>query len=109
MKRAEMERHSGEQGMRKKGKTEDETMMPLGLLGPGEQGEITALKARKPPCCGGCAGEDIRIEELGLRIGKIVEMLNNGGGGPVLLKVDESRIAVDRSMAMKIMVKEVRQ
>jgi ferrous iron transport protein A len=85
--------------------TEDETMMPLGLLGPGELGEITTLKSRKPSCCGGCAGEEGRIEEMGLRIGKTVEMLNNGGGGPVLLKVDESRIAVDRGMAMKIMVR----
>jgi len=80
-------------------------MMPLGLLDPGELGEIAALKSRKSSCCGGCAGEEGRIEEMGLRIGKTVEMLNNGGGGPVLLKVDESRIAVDRGMAMKIMVR----
>jgi ferrous iron transport protein A len=45
---------------------------------------------------------------MGLRVGKSVEMLNNGGG-PVLVKVDESRIAVDRGMAMKIMVKEARR
>jgi ferrous iron transport protein A len=43
---------------------------------------------------------------MGLRIGKTVEMLTNAGG-PVLLKVDESRIAVDRGLAMKIMVREV--
>jgi ferrous iron transport protein A len=79
-------------------------MMPLGLLGPGEQGEITAVRAHKAACCGGCGGEG-RIEEMGLRVGKCVEMLNNGGGGPVLVKVDESRIAVDRGMAMKIMVR----
>jgi ferrous iron transport protein A len=89
--------------------TEGETMMPLGLLGPGEHGEITALNSRKPSCCGGCAGDEGRIEDLGLRIGKIVEMLNNGGGGPILLRVDESRIAVDRGMAMKIMVKGIKQ
>ncbi len=81
-------------------------MMPLGLLGQGEHGEIAALNSRKPSCCGGCAGEEGRIEEMGLRVGKMVEMLNNGGG-PVLLRVDESRIAVDRGLAMKIMVKEV--
>jgi ferrous iron transport protein A len=90
--------------MRRKRETEDETMMPLGLLGPGEQGEITALKARKPSCCCGCAGEEGRIEEMGLRIGKMVEMLNNGGG-PLLLRVDESRIAIARGLAMKIMVR----
>jgi ferrous iron transport protein A len=80
-------------------------MMPLGLLGPGEQGEITALRAHKPTCCGGCGGENGRIEDMGLRVGKRVEMLTNGGSGPLLLRVDESRIAVDRGMAMKIMVR----
>jgi ferrous iron transport protein A len=39
----------------------------------------------------------------------MVQMLNNGGGGPILLKIDESRIALDRGLAMKIMIKEVLQ
>ncbi len=81
-------------------------MMPLGLLGPGEQGEILAVRLHKADCCGGCGGTSGRVEEMGLRIGKTVVMLTNGGG-PVLVKVDESRIAVDRGMAMKIMVREV--
>ena len=42
---------------------------------------------------------------MGLKVGKWVQMLNNGS--PNLLKIDESRIAVDRGMAMKIMIKEV--
>ncbi|HEX8961183.1 MAG TPA: FeoA family protein [Geobacteraceae bacterium] len=78
-------------------------MMPLGLLGPGEHGEIVAVASRGEACCWGADG---RIEEMGLRIGKRVEMLTNGGG-PVLVRVDESRIAVDRGLAMKIMVREV--
>jgi ferrous iron transport protein A len=41
---------------------------------------------------------------MGIRIGKGVEMLNNGSG-PVLLRVDESRIAIARGMVMKIMVR----
>ena len=101
---AELERHRGEQGMQRQRETEDKAMMPLGLLGPGELGEITALHSRKPSCCDCCAGEEGRIEEMGLRIGKMVEMLNNGGG-PILLKVDESRIAIARGLAMKIMVR----
>jgi len=83
-------------------------MMPLGLLSPGEQGEIIAVRSHKADCCGTCR-QECRTEDMGLRVGKQVEMLNNGGGGPILLKVDESRIAVDRSTAMKIMVKEIRQ
>ncbi len=81
-------------------------MMPLGLLGPGERGEIIAVRFHQADCCGGCGGTSGRVEEMGLRIGKHVEMLTNGGG-PVLVRVDESRIAVDRGMAMKIMVKGV--
>ncbi|MBE0599593.1 MAG: ferrous iron transport protein A, partial [Desulfuromonadales bacterium] len=42
---------------------------------------------------------------MGLRVGKMVEMLNNGSG-PILLRIDESRIALARALAMKIMVRK---
>lgn len=87
-------------------------MIPLGLLSPGELGEIVAIRLNKPSpslqCCTEREKCDCRVEDMGLRIGKSVQMLNNGGG-PVLVKVDESRIAVDRGMAMKIMIKEIRR
>ena len=88
--------------------------IPLGLLSTGDQGEIIAIRLNKIPSAGQCCTDrekcDCRVEDMGLRIGKTVEMLNNGGGsGAILLKVDESRIAIDRGLAMKIMVKEVRQ
>lgn len=83
-------------------------MIPLGLLNPGENGEIVEVRTIKPHCSGLCRDErekgDVRVEDMGLRVGKRVEMLNNSRG-PVLVKVDESRIAVDRGMAMKIMVR----
>ena len=72
-------------------------MLPLGLLSDGEAGEIVAVAGADR---GGCAS---RAEDMGLRIGKRVQMLANGAG-PVLVKVDESRIAVDRGIAMKIKV-----
>jgi ferrous iron transport protein A len=75
-------------------------MMQLGLLAVGEKGEIVVVR-ESGECHSGC---DYRVEDLGLRVGKTVEMLNNGGG-PILLKVDESRIAVARGIAMKIMVR----
>jgi ferrous iron transport protein A len=71
---------------------------PLGLLGDGEAAEIVAFigtSAQSGPS---------RAEDMGLRVGKRVVMLNNGAG-PVLVKVDESRIAIDRRMAMKITVR----
>ncbi|MCM0080669.1 ferrous iron transport protein A [Geomonas sp. Red32] len=77
-------------------------MMPLVLLEIGEVGEIVEVRTVKAPF--GESACDCRVEEMGLRVGKSVEMLRNCGG-PILLKVDESRLAVDRSLAMKIMVK----
>jgi ferrous iron transport protein A len=75
-------------------------MMQLGLLAVGEIGEIVAVRGSG----GGQCSCDCRVEDMGLRVGKLVEVLNNGGG-PMLLKVDESRIAVARGIAMKIMVR----
>lgn len=90
---------------------ETHTMMPLALLSPGETGEIVSVNVNfqeKKTCCGQCNGErhknEFRVEEMGLRTGKTVEMLSNGTG-PLLLRVDESRIAISRGMAMKISVR----
>jgi len=99
--------------------------MPLGLLSPGETGEIAEIRVsaiqRRCRCrgdgslcecgdddeCGGAsrgAMHGVRLEDMGLRVGKSVEILNNRGG-PVLVRVDESRIAIARGMAMKILVR----
>ncbi len=45
-----------------------------------------------------------RIEELGLRIGKKVSILQKGKRGPMLVKVDETRIALGQGMAAKILI-----
>jgi ferrous iron transport protein A len=79
-------------------------MIPLGLLGAGGKAEIVSIRGTGAGDCG--CGCDCRVEDMGLRIGKIVRILNNGGG-PVLLKVDDTRIAIARGLAMKIMVREV--
>lgn len=95
-------------------------MMPLELLTPGERGEITEVRH-----CGGCGGgchdhapdhhdhahhhkkaTATRAEEMGLRVGKQVEVLKNDGN-LLLLLVDEARIAIDRRMARAIKVKGV--
>jgi ferrous iron transport protein A len=92
--------------------TRRQQMMPLALLSPGEDAEIVTIRVHEEnkTCCGQCNGEkhkksDNRIEELGLRAGKVISMLNNGT--PILLKIDEARIAIDRALAMKIMVRRV--
>ena len=77
-------------------------MLPLGLLNDGETGEIVAMRGSDARVGRGQC--ECRVEDMGLRIGKRVEMLTNGGG-PVLVKVDEARIAVDRGVAMRIVVR----
>ena len=72
-------------------------MVPLGLLAEGETGEIVAVR-------GDLGALGSRAEDMGLRVGGRVEMLQ-GGASPVLVRVDESRIAIDRGAAMKITVK----
>jgi len=98
-------------------------MMSLELLTPGERGEITEVRH-----CGGCGcgchghghshdheqnhghykqkANATRAEEMGLRVGKMVEVLKNDGN-LLLLLVDEARIAIDRRMARTINVKGV--
>ena len=44
-----------------------------------------------------------QLENLGLNVGSTVTVLNTIGGD-VILKVRESRVAVSREMAQKIMV-----
>jgi ferrous iron transport protein A len=85
-------------------------MLPLGLLTSGEQAEIMEIRKRNggQPCelsNDKHRDEQYRIEDMGIRIGKSIEMLTNEGRGPLLLKVDESRIAMGRGMAMKILVR----
>lgn len=83
-------------------------MIPLGLLSAGENGEIVEIMPCKADSVGSRLSDleksMIRVEDLGLRVGKHVEMLTNGGN-TILLRVDESRIAIARRMAMKIMVR----
>jgi ferrous iron transport protein A len=73
-------------------------MLPMALLAAGEEAEIVAVAGRERDAGAG------RAEEMGLRVGKRIVMLANGAG-PVLVKVDESRLAVDRGVAMRIKVR----
>jgi ferrous iron transport protein A len=81
-------------------------MAPLGLLSRGDKAEIVEIKGQIGCCHGSSKNQLSHAEDMGLRIGKSIEMLNNEGRGPILLKVDESRIAIGRGVAMRIMVKK---
>lgn len=92
--------------------------MSLEQLTPGERGEIIEVKH-----CGGCGsgchghehhghqhghhkqkGTATRAEKMGLRVGKMVEVLKNDGQ-LLLLLVDEIHIAIDRNIARNVHVK----
>ena len=45
-----------------------------------------------------------RIEALGLRVGKKISILQKGRKGPMLVKVGESKIALGRNLASKILI-----
>lgn len=79
-------------------------MIPLGLLNDGEKAVIIKVRTKlgnsdKKLFC--------HIEDVGFRVGKIIQMLKNNEKGPILVKLDESRIAVGRGMAMKIFVRKI--
>lgn len=86
-------------------------MVPLGLLAVGERAEVAETRVAElfAPCADCKCGKPecfARIEDMGLRAGKTVEILNNHGAhGVLLVKVDDARIALNRGMAMKIMVR----
>ncbi len=74
-------------------------MIPLGLMQRGEKGQIIELKAGKHLC--------LRLQSMGLQIGKKIEIINTNTSGPLLIKLEDSRFAIGRGMAMKIMVKKI--
>lgn len=59
--------------------------------------------------CGGGGGKGIisRLAGMGIGIGQIVEVVKNEGRGPVIVKVGESKVAIGRGMASKIVVEKV--
>jgi ferrous iron transport protein A len=85
-------------------------MLLLGLLGSGERGEIMEIREQKGCCRDSgplCPDRQSRLENMGIRVGKKVEILKSEGSGPLLIKVDESRIAISRGIAMKILVRRI--
>ncbi|KZK73853.1 MAG: hypothetical protein A3K90_03400 [Pelodictyon luteolum] len=103
-------------------------MVPLGTLGAGESAEIIGfrrvqggggplschhgtgrhLHAGRGPGHGrprDGKGQERRLSELGFSPGQVVEVVQNGRGVPVLVKVHDGRMAIDHNVAMEIIVK----
>ncbi|MGC9003046.1 MAG: FeoA family protein [Dictyoglomus sp.] len=75
-------------------------VIPLAMVSEGERVEIVDfIKPGRGLLC--------RLRDIGISPGRIVEVLANQGHGPILLKIGESRIAIGRGMAMKILTRRV--
>jgi ferrous iron transport protein A len=70
-------------------------MMPLVLTDPGEETLIKRV--------GGSPEMKKHLEDLGFTAGSAVTVMNTIGGN-LIVKVKESRVAISREMASKIMV-----
>lgn len=71
-------------------------LIPLSMLSAGEEAELVDVR--------GGHGIKQRLAAMGLNPGMKVTMVHNAMGGPVILGVFNSRIALGRGMAQKILV-----
>ena len=70
-------------------------MMPLILADPGEEAIIKKV--------GGSPEMKKHLEDMGFTVGGAVTVMNTIGGN-LIVKVKESRVAISKEMAAKIMV-----
>ena len=70
-------------------------MMPLILADPGEEAVIKKV--------GGSPEMKKHLEDMGFTVGGVVTVMNTIGGN-LIVKIKESRVAISKEMAQKIMV-----
>ena len=70
-------------------------MMPLGMSGVGDTNTIRKITGK----------DEVRqhLAELGFLVGEQVTVINELGGN-MILSIKDSRVALDKTMAMRIMV-----
>lgn len=76
----------------------DRPILPLEQLAPGAHAIVRQIQ--------GGADFSGRLAAMGLAKGACIEMLQNVGRGPVLVRAHETRIALGRGEALKILVEE---
>ncbi len=72
------------------------TAVPLAMLSPGCSAEVKELVGGERAL--------LRLKELGLVRGTAVGVLQNLPGGPLILSLGGTRLAVGRGLAMKVLV-----
>jgi ferrous iron transport protein A len=73
--------------------------LPLVQLQPGTHGIVREVE--------GGRGIASRLAAMGLTVGAYIEVLENRGHGPLLVLVRDTRIALGRSEALKIVIEEL--
>ncbi|MFH1642242.1 MAG: FeoA family protein [Nanoarchaeota archaeon] len=71
-------------------------MMPLAMCSEGEEVKVNCVD------CG--AGLKKRLCDLGLYDGSIINIVKNDVSGPVIIKLKDSKLAIGRGQANKILV-----
>jgi ferrous iron transport protein A len=73
--------------------------LPLGMLPEGAMAKIVEIHGGRGLCR--------RLAELGFSIGGTIRLVKSHSPGPVVVEVRDSRVAIGRGVAMKVMVEEV--
>ncbi len=73
--------------------------MPLGFLEAGKNATICKVL--------GGNGLRTKLGEMGFALGTSIQTVRNDGTGPVVISVMDSRVALGRGMAQKILVQEM--
>lgn len=78
-------------------------LVPLGSLGAGEIGVVHEVRGRHG-LARGRHGLVSRLSSLGFTPGARVSMVQNFGRGPIIVMVRDTRIALGRGEAQKVIV-----
>jgi ferrous iron transport protein A len=73
--------------------------LPLNMLPEGVVAKIVEIRGGRGLCR--------RLAELGFNIGGLIRLVKSHSPGPVVVEVRDSRVAIGRGVAMKVMVLEV--
>lgn len=99
-------------------------MFPLAMLSCGEKAEIVGVRHAERhqsgacACHGGCGSDgrrrygrgearSARLSEMGFSPGQVVEVVQNTPGVPLLLRVRDGKMALDKRTAMQIIVRRI--
>lgn len=73
-------------------------IIPLAIAYPGQKVRVVSIVAGR--------GLTQRLISMGLNVGSEIEVIKSGAPGPFLIAIKETRLAIGRGIAYKIMVSQ---